>query len=274
MSNNTTFIYALSDPRDGNVRYIGKSNNVKHRFNSHVSELTKRTNKTNWIKSLLKLNLKPDIFIVDEVDINEWQFWEIHYISLFKYYGFKLTNSTIGGECGPSLKGVRRSDEVKRKISEKAKNRSYDSVLKMIKTKKERAKEISDRRKAMGLKMSDESKEKLRKLKLNMSDEYRMKISLANKGRKASEKAIENQKIAHKNQKNENLRVSVCQLDFNNNVINIFNSIADASRFLRGDVNAVGNISMCAMGKKKSYRGYKWKYQQKFDNENINNQNF
>lgn len=38
--------------------------------------------------------------ILDTVNVCDWQFWEIHYISLMKSFGFNLTNHTNGGGGG------------------------------------------------------------------------------------------------------------------------------------------------------------------------------
>jgi DNA-binding CsgD family transcriptional regulator len=94
-------IYTLSDPFTKNVRYIGKTNCIKKRLNSHIckSNLLKNTHKNNWIKNLLSVNSKPIIEIIDEVSINEWEFWEKYWIAQFKAWGFKLTNLTDGGDC-------------------------------------------------------------------------------------------------------------------------------------------------------------------------------
>lgn len=132
---NTTFIYSLEDPITGQIRYVGKSNNIKkrlvqHRFDNHKSY------KTNWIKSLKDNNLEPILNIIDEVPKEEWSFWEKHYISLYKSWGFKLTNGTDGGDgCHggkPSWnsgkkglnawnKGISPSIETRNKISLKLK---------------------------------------------------------------------------------------------------------------------------------------------------------
>ena len=88
----TTFIYELIDPRTNEPRYIGKTNNPNYRLkNGHLnnSELKNKTYKCNWIKSLLKQNLKPTLNIIDEVNENEWQYWEKFYIGLYKEFGFK-----------------------------------------------------------------------------------------------------------------------------------------------------------------------------------------
>ncbi len=93
-------VYSLLDPRDNQVRYIGKSLNTKKRLRKHIKESRESTksHKKAWINGLLKNNLKPILEIVDEVPNKEWKFWEIHYISLFRSWGFDLVNSTNGGE--------------------------------------------------------------------------------------------------------------------------------------------------------------------------------
>ena len=97
-------IYTLSDPITGRVRYVGKTINLKQRFNKHILESRKSTksHKKAWINSLLNKNLKPIINIIDIVDEENWGFWEQYWISQFKTWGFKLTNTTDGGESGPS----------------------------------------------------------------------------------------------------------------------------------------------------------------------------
>ncbi len=118
----TTFIYALIDPRNDQVRYIGKSDYPRMRFNCHVADklFVERGNnhKVNWINSLKKENLKPELFILDEVNQSEWQFWEQYYLSLYKSFGFKLVNLTKGGD---GSNGMSLKNKTKKKISEKAK---------------------------------------------------------------------------------------------------------------------------------------------------------
>lgn len=96
----TKFIYTLSDPNNKKVKYIGKTNNIKRRFLSHLSnnQLSKSTKKNNWIISLLRKNQLPIIEVLDEVDSELVDFFEIFYISLFKSWGFDLVNGTYGGD--------------------------------------------------------------------------------------------------------------------------------------------------------------------------------
>lgn len=104
-------IYLLLDPRTNAPKYIGKTNDISIRMYGHLSEKT-LTKKNNWIKSLKNKGLKPTVEIIDEVPENEWQFWEMHYISLYKSWGFDLLNGDQGG-----LGAGRLSEETKRKIS-------------------------------------------------------------------------------------------------------------------------------------------------------------
>jgi hypothetical protein len=109
-----TFIYELIDPITFETRYIGKANNPKFRFISHLipSALKKNTYKNNWIKFLKKQNLKPILNIIDEVLFEEWEFWERFYIELYKGWNCRLTNGDNGG-WGPG----KFSEETKLKMS-------------------------------------------------------------------------------------------------------------------------------------------------------------
>ena len=120
------YIYVLKDPITNEIKYVGKSINPLDRCRKHISEakITGVNNhRVNWIKSLLKLGLKPNIEIIDEID-GEWEWLEQYWISQFKTWGFKLTNTTDGGENPPSWKGKTHTDEYKeiRRISMKDNN--------------------------------------------------------------------------------------------------------------------------------------------------------
>jgi len=92
--NKTTFIYGLKE-KDGEVRYVGKSDNPKKRFLTHMGNYKRdNTHKTCWIKHCLKNNIEIEIIILEEIDYSLWQEREIFWISQFK----DLTNHTEGGE--------------------------------------------------------------------------------------------------------------------------------------------------------------------------------
>lgn len=93
-----TYIYTLSHPLTGEVRYVGKTTNPKQRKSNHSNRARdKGTHKRNWINSLKVQGLKPLFEIIDEVH-DDWKFWERYWIAQFKIWGFKLCNSALGGE--------------------------------------------------------------------------------------------------------------------------------------------------------------------------------
>jgi excinuclease UvrABC nuclease subunit len=72
-------IYTLSDPRTGNVRYVGKSKNPTARLSSHL------LSGASWIKELKSYDLAPVmniVALVNEADANEKEaLWIKHYKS-------------------------------------------------------------------------------------------------------------------------------------------------------------------------------------------------
>lgn len=62
----TWYVYALSDPRTGAVRYIGKTKNASNRFKSHLrARNTSQPQICEWISSL---GTAPDIHILHQFD--------------------------------------------------------------------------------------------------------------------------------------------------------------------------------------------------------------
>lgn len=117
-----TFIYALSDPITNEIRYVGKSDDLKKRFVEHIRKCKyTNTHKNNWIKSLLNKNLRPNIEILETVSIDEWGFWETYWINQMKSWGFNLTNIASGG------RGGNQGLIINKKISLALKNRKFSS---------------------------------------------------------------------------------------------------------------------------------------------------
>jgi hypothetical protein len=93
------YIYSLEHPLTGEVRYIGKTKNLKMRFKNHCNKLhNEKSHKRNWINSLRKEKLRPVMKIVDEVSELDWKYWEKYWIEQFRQWGFNLVNHTSGGE--------------------------------------------------------------------------------------------------------------------------------------------------------------------------------
>lgn len=116
------YIYSLEYP-EGNIRYIGKTIDLKQRYRRHIYDSERKTSskKLAWIKSLLKQGLRPIMKVIDETEESQSNFWEIHYIALYKSFGFILTNGTFGGD-GQS----NPTKEVRESISKKIKQRAKD----------------------------------------------------------------------------------------------------------------------------------------------------
>lgn len=146
------YIYTLSDASN-NVRYVGQTINYKQRIRKHLSDSNNpKTHSQCWINALLKSGEKPQIDIIDTCDIAELDFWEKHYISLYRSWGFRLTNLTGGGFRNKVL-----SIESRNKISKSLTGRKQS--------------ELSKSKRKASLKETWESKE-LRNLKREQSLKY------------------------------------------------------------------------------------------------------
>lgn len=97
--NQKFYVYALIDPRDQCIKYIGKTFDLKTRFRKHIlpSGLYNDTSKNKWIKELIALDLVPEIQAISAYNSEKEAYTEEQ--RLIKLYKDQLTNSTIGG-CG------------------------------------------------------------------------------------------------------------------------------------------------------------------------------
>lgn len=142
----TTFIYGLCDPLTQQLRYVGKSNNPAARLREHTREksLAVKTHKNHWVSSLVAAGLKPEIFVIEEIDRSSWQEAEQFWIAYFRYLGASLTNGTEGGEgdCGPEGRVKQASAMRGRKAV-----RSHEHTEKLIEANKLRASDPGWRRK-------------------------------------------------------------------------------------------------------------------------------
>ena len=105
-------IYKLIDPITKEIRYIGKTkNSLTKRLYEHCTLRNLKTNtyKNNWVKQILKLNLRPEIYMVEEVNDDNWIEREIYWIKFYKETGNKLTNTSDGGEGSFGYKMTKES---------------------------------------------------------------------------------------------------------------------------------------------------------------------
>lgn len=121
---NRFLVYALIDPRNDLVRYIGKSTTGMRRPRSHkyLSNLrNEKTHKANWIRSLVHQGLQPAITVLETFDSeaslsDAERFW----IAQGRGLGWHLTNATKGGDGST---GYTKSAETRAKIGAKARGR-------------------------------------------------------------------------------------------------------------------------------------------------------
>lgn len=113
-------IYGLVDPRDGQLRYVGKSTSGLRRPRSHTApsnvEKIGHTHLGRWLRKV-----KPEIEVLEVHETAEaLPEAERHFIAYFRFIGCRLVNATAGGEgsCG-----FRMSDATRRKMSDAKKGR-------------------------------------------------------------------------------------------------------------------------------------------------------
>ena len=131
-------------------------------------------------------------------------------------------------------------------ISEERKKRISETLKKIYSTQKNPK---------YGKPLSEETKHKLSIANLGKSpsEETRRKISKANKGKQRTEET--KRRIREREQSKVN---NILQVDFNGTIINIFNSIQEASRITTVPANKI-----CAVCKGKRYysKGFIWLYE-------------
>lgn len=176
-----TYIYALVDPRNNAIRYIGKSNKPRHRFAVHLvpSSLRENTHKNAWIKQLLSIGLKPKLETLDWVPVAEWETEERKWIDRFRNLpGPKLTNTTDGGEGSA---GLVFSEEAKKRMSEASRGRIHspeviEKIRKAHKGKKktiQHCENMSIAQKNRAENLSDEEKKIIRNRPARGKSKYR-----------------------------------------------------------------------------------------------------
>lgn len=106
-------IYALVDPITCKVRYIGRTSvSINARLSKHIHDAKynkRKTHKEDWIRSLLKINCKPLIRKLTEIEGWE-QSYELE-VSLIEKYKYRLTNYYDKGMG--YLRQCREEDRVK-----------------------------------------------------------------------------------------------------------------------------------------------------------------
>lgn len=185
-------IYGLFDPRNGELRYVGKSTSGFRRIHSHTaaSNLKPSTKKNNWIKSLLSQGLAPEGVVLEECGNREsLPILEKLAIAHYRSQGFDLLNHTDGGEgtCGRVMPedGRKRISEAmkKRVISDETRKRMSEGQKRRVRT--DRDLEVIERLKKSRLGATNSILQKQKTVESNKtrewSEESKAKLSETNK---------------------------------------------------------------------------------------------
>ena len=201
-----TNIYALVDPRNGEVKYVGKTVfPVRERLGRHIREARQGvvSHKCNWIRQLLNQGLKPLVLLLEETE--DWQTREVFWIAHYQSIG-KLTNLAEGGK-GSS--GYRLTAEQREKQVAAMRGKKRDVHFSQNQSERLKGRRLSEETKAKisatkrGKSQDSESNAK-RSAALKgkaKSEETKAKISAALKGKKPSEQCIEQSVMTHTGRK-------------------------------------------------------------------------
>lgn len=235
------YIYTLSNPITNEVRYIGKTNNISKRYSAHIKDNSK-SYKSSWIKSLLNNNVLPIIEILEEFD-NEIDCYESekYWIEQFINWGFRLTNLQIGGIGG-------NSDLLKLNNNPNAKITVQDvlSIKEYLLNTDKTIKEISEIHNCSVATINGIKKGSWSEITgFTGNESWRRKDSNKNRQKSLKDSGLY-----------ERQSIKVLQYDINNNFINEYPSISEAS--LKTGTNRT-SLSQCLNNKLKTANNFIWK---------------
>lgn len=101
----TRMIYALTDPLDQKVKYIGYTKNfftrIQYHFHDKPNTKGDRCATYPWLKELAEHGVLPHSFCVEILtDNSDWQERERYWIKFYREQGEPLLNLTAGGHDG------------------------------------------------------------------------------------------------------------------------------------------------------------------------------
>jgi group I intron endonuclease len=253
------FIYTLSSSSSPNdIRYIGKTKNIKDRIRRHISKyyLNLEDNyKNRWIKSEVS---KGNKILIEEIDlVNEegWEESEKYWIEQFRNWGFRLVNTTDGGD------GITLTKELIEKRNESNISRNSERLKDQI----EKYNIIKDGefwigdRECPSCNRVTRYKSKSKSTVLMSTRRAESENRLCNYCKIPAEKSyFYGKKLNDGKLKQERYGKKILQFDIEDNLVNEFSSIREASEKTGIDRKSISN---CARGIKHFHtaHGYKFK---------------
>jgi hypothetical protein len=192
-------IYALLDPSDYAVRYVGYALDGPKRLESHLQQSLKAYgHKAAWIRSLRVRGERPIMVTLEDLSGDvAWRVNERWWIARMRELGCDLTNTTDGGEGGAILAAQSPEARAKRSASNTGKKRS-----------EEFCRRNSERQK--GQKRSAETRAKISATMMGrtLSEETKAKVSASLMGRAKSPEHIESFRKARQGEGGANARLT------------------------------------------------------------------
>lgn len=154
-------IYALVDPRDERIRYIGKTEKrLAQRLSEHISFPVNRGTRA-WIEELRRAGLAPKIEPITCCGQQWWEGKETFWIRWCRIRGARLLNRDPGGVCRFKSGKLNTTGRVKNFIAKKCGKRPFvrdfwPEKRKRIEEEK-RMRKVNERARACGVKVYDKS---------------------------------------------------------------------------------------------------------------------
>ena len=93
----TVYIYALIDPDTDEVRYVGKTENLRKRLTEHCNITKVKTAKDKWVASLIMQGKRPKMTVLKECTPDTWQESEKRLIAHYRSVSPLVVNTSDGG---------------------------------------------------------------------------------------------------------------------------------------------------------------------------------
>ena len=195
-SKRQALIYALVDPRDGDIRYVGwTSQTLAQRYKSHLAYKS-RAHRSKWIRALKRDGPRPIMRLLHAVPLADGPRAEIYWIQFHRDLGCRLVNLTEGGDGAPGVKpsaetrakmhaahlGKQPTDETRRKLQTSARNRTAEHRQKIGAANAERS-------------WSDESRAKISAYRSGRETSAATRKKLSDAGRRRKLTDAEREKI-------------------------------------------------------------------------------
>lgn len=92
----TYTIYALKCPLSDEIKWVGRTKDIKRRYQAHCyNSQRENPKKIEWIKYLIFKQIKPILIILKELQLDEdSNFWENYYINFYRKTTFNYSNGS------------------------------------------------------------------------------------------------------------------------------------------------------------------------------------